>query len=273
MKARVGFTLVSAVLFAAACSGDGTGPGNSQITPTQVALSFTSGAGAGGSASLQPLFSQAAVADTIAQGADTIVFSSVEIVLRDIKLKRVGVFQCDTTAVASSSDDDEMEFEDCEEFKTGPILLSLPLNGAVSQEVVIPIDSGTFSEIEFKVHKPGDDSADVAFTQLHPTFDKTSIRATGTFNGQAFTYETDLDVEQEIDLVPPLVIDAMTTSTNVTIQVNLSDWFRDLSGGLVDPSTGNKGGANEGLVKENIKRSMKGFEDRDRDGVDEEGED
>jgi len=35
---------------------------------------------------------------------------------------------------------------------------------------------------------------------------------------------------------------------------------------LIDPATANKGGANENLVKENIKRSMKAFEDKDRDG-------
>ena len=37
--------------------------------------------------------------------------------------------------------------------------------------------------------------------------------------------------------------------------------------GLVDPATANKGGANEGIVKENIKQSVEAFEDDDSDGI------
>jgi hypothetical protein len=36
----------------------------------------------------------------------------------------------------------------------------------------------------------------------------------------------------------------------------------------VDPATGNKGGANESLVKENIKQSIEAFEDENHDGHD-----
>jgi hypothetical protein len=43
-------------------------------------------------------------------------------------------------------------------------------------------------------------------------------------------------------------------------------WFRDAGGSLVDPSTANKGAANENLVKDNIRDSIDAFEDADRDG-------
>jgi hypothetical protein len=39
----------------------------------------------------------------------------------------------------------------------------------------------------------------------------------------------------------------------------------------VDPSTANHSGANEGLVKENIKTSLDAFEDEDHDGTDDHG--
>ena len=40
------------------------------------------------------------------------------------------------------------------------------------------------------------------------------------------------------------------------------------SGALRDPASANKGQANEGLVKENVKASLEAFEDEDRDGID-----
>ena len=88
----------------------------------------------------------------------------------------------------------------------------------------------------------------------------------GSFNGQPFTYESDLDVEQELHLARPLVVTEGTASTNLTVRILLADWFRLPSGSLVDLDTGNKGGANESLVKENIKQSMHVFEDDDEDG-------
>ena len=80
------------------------------------------------------------------------------------------------------------------------------------------------------------------------------------------------DVEQELMLVPPLVItdtpDAPATTTNVTIRVDLAAWFVDADGALIDPATANKGEPNEGLVEDNIDNSMEAFEDEDEDGED-----
>jgi len=88
----------------------------------------------------------------------------------------------------------------------------------------------------------------------------------GSYNGQPFTYETDLDVEQEFDLSPPVVVTTETASTNVTVLLGVDSWFRDGSGNLVNPQDGNKGGQHESLVKENIKQSIEAFEDHDSDG-------
>jgi hypothetical protein len=93
-----------------------------------------------------------------------------------------------------------------------------------------------------------------------------SIRVLGTFDGQAFVFETDLNVEQELNLFPPLVIGESTVSTNITIAVGLDSWFLDANGQPVNPATGNKDEVNEDLIKENIKNSIEAFEDNDRDG-------
>ena len=53
--------------------------------------------------------------------------------------------------------------------------------------------------------------------------------------------------------------------------VDLGTWFRALDGSLVDPQSANNGGSNEGLVNENVKRSLETFEDEDHDGSDDHG--
>jgi hypothetical protein len=127
------------------------------------------------------------------------------------------------------------------------------------------VPSGTYDRVDFEIHRLTTDQSDALLRQQRPDFVGRSIRVQGTFNGADYTYETDLDVEQELAIAPALMVSG-TSGTNLTMRLVLSDWFRDAGGGLVDPASANKGGPNEGLVSENIKRSMKAFEDRDRDG-------
>ncbi len=259
MKTRV-LALLALGTVISACS-DNTGP--TAGGPATVSLSFTTtgSAGAAFSRSSFGIGANLAVADTFVSGSDTLIVTRARVVLREIELKRVNEFACDSIM----GDDDG-----CEKFEAGPILVDLPLNGSVTTAVSVPIDTGTYDEIEFDIHKPSDDNAaDSAFVAQNLGFADISIRVDGTFNGQPFVYESDLNVDQEIELATPLVITDMTAQTNVTLRVDLSTWFRSGTGGLVDPQTGNKGGANEGLVKENIKNSFEAFEDEDRDGDDE----
>ncbi len=133
----------------------------------------------------------------------------------------------------------------------------------------IDVEPGTYDEIEFDIHKvSNDDPEDADFRAAHPDFIGVTIRVQGTYNGTPFTYTTDLNEEQEFEIAPPLVIDENTGSVNLTIRFDLSQWFRDGQGGLLDPATGNKGGDNESLINENIKQSLEAFEDEDRDGED-----
>ena len=65
-----------------------------------------------------------------------------------------------------------------------------------------------------------------------------------------------------------MVIEESTLTTNITLRIGLSDWFRDQAGMLINPTEGNKGGQYENIIKENIKQSIEAFEDRDGDGDD-----
>ncbi len=72
--------------------------------------------------------------------------------------------------------------------------------------------------------------------------------------------------EQEIDLNPPITVGVIPEALNVTMNIDLSSWFRTADGTLVNPESANKGGENENLVEDNIKGSIDAFEDKDEDG-------
>jgi len=196
-----------------------------------------------------PALPGTAGSDTLSDGTNTLIITRAQIVLRRIKLERLETTSC--TAQPAG----------CEDVEVGPVLVDLPLGPGAEQKFSVSIPSGTYDKIEFEIHKvSGDDPA-----ALQGFLDK-SIRVEGVYNGRSFIYESDLDVEQELALVPALIVSEATSAVNVTIRVLLDDWFRSSTGALLDPATGNKGGPNEGVIKDNIKRSMEAFEDRDRDG-------
>ena len=193
--------------------------------------------------------------DTVTDGTNTLVITKAELVLREIELKQQETANCDVEPAPAG----------CEEVEFGPVVVDLPLNAGAQQAFAVDLPAGTYRSIEFEIHKvTADDPA--TFRQQYPYLADQSIRVQGTFNGQAFTFLTDLDVEQTLLFTALLVVTDTTTAANVTILVSLAAWFRALDGTLVDPATGNKGGQNESLIKENIKQSMEAFEDHDRDG-------
>ena len=240
--------LAAGALAAAACDDDETGPdGRSEVT-----LSVTTAPAAAPGLTLD---------ETITVGDDVLVLESVQLVLREIEFERS----------ESSTDCDEVQGDDddCEELEVGPLLLDVPLGTGIAQELTVVVDTGHYDELEFEIHKPEDDGddPDAAFIAAHPEFENVSIRVTGTFNGTPFTYETDLNVEQEHELSPPLIV-AESGSVNVTLLVDVSTWFLDAAGTtLVNPATANSGGLNESLVEDNIEQSIQAFEDDDSDGV------
>lgn len=271
--------LVAALSVAVGC-GDGaniTGPGSGggQATESQVSLSFmVRGVGAPTTGLAAPSF------DLVQNdGANTLTITRVAIVLREIELERLDD-ECDDDSGSGdgnsgSSEDDGGSGDGCEEFETGPMLLELPLDGTVLQDISLAgVAAGMYDEIEFDIHKPEDDGPeDLAFLQQQPDFRHVSIRVEGEFNGSPFTYLTDLNEEQEVDLVPPLVV-GENGATNVTLSIDVGTWFVEADGStLIDPATANKGGPNEQLVEDNIERSIEGFEDSDHDGDDDHGDD
>jgi len=263
----------------ASCSG-GSGPS----TGTQVAFSV------GTRGSTISHLQGALLSDTIGVGADTLVIDSVRMVLRDVRFKRVEDSGCpddDGTHMSPSGWDGgdhggEIEnghdghFDACESFNAGPYLLDLPLGGGVQRTFAVTVDTGTYDQLRVKLHAPSPDSADArdaAFLAAHPEFAGLSTRVFGSYKGTPFLFESRARGRQRIRLEPPIVVADTAASVDVTIRIDLSVWFKDAGGNLIDPSTASPGGVNENLVADNIRSSFHAFRDENHDCHNDHGSD
>lgn len=284
--ARVSAPMVLvATLTLGACSGDGTGPD----TQGQISLSLASRARSAPTGRLASFDITSPTPGTLTDGTNTLVLTKAELVLRKIRLKRDEASEESCAAPVSlqasvgethgSEGEAEAEAEghdghpdSCEEVKAGPLLFDVPLSTAgATHSVSVSLDAGTYDEVQFQIHKP-EGSADQAFLSANPDFSGVSIRVEGTWNGTPFTFTSSLEQALELPLSPPVVL-AQSGDADVTIFVDVTNWFADGAGGLLDPSSGNEGQPNESLVQQNIQRSFRAFEDANEDGKDDHGTD
>lgn len=244
-------TVLALSLFGVAC-GDSTGP-NAETASVSLSISVPQAAAA--PVSIGGPFAVITQDD----GENTLVISRAAVIVREIQLHRQGAVCMDST----SGDDD-----DCEEFEVGPFLTELPVDGTVRNAFSVVAPAGVYDRVDFKVHKPDDDTpSDLEFLNAHPEFVGVSVRVEGTFNGTDFVFLQDLNEEQEISLIPAIVVDETTEFVNVTLEIDVATWFMNGST-LIDPVSANKGNEFEALVEANIQNSIDAFEDNDRDGVD-----
>jgi len=194
---------------------------------------------------------------TIAGGANTLVITKAQIVLARIELHR------GTTGSCAASDDDS----ECAELKLDPMLVDLPMTPTVQQEIAVSVPAGTYNSLEAKIRAPrsGEDRT-ASFLAAHPEFAGKSVHVEGTFNGTPFAFDAAPEAELELAFQPPIAI-ADGASNNITLHVDLSSWFRNGSGVVLDPANA----ANASLIAENMRRSFHAFEDHDRDGRDDHG--
>jgi hypothetical protein len=259
-----------------ACTGinGGTAPGGQ----AQLSLNAASRARSGMGASTASFEVTSPSPGTFTDGTNTLVLTSVQIVLRKIELERAGdAGACAAVSVGVNADigaDDSGQegstadghADACEEVELGPVLFDVPVATAGAQHTVsVNIDAGTFEKVQFQIHKP-EGSGDAAFLAANPGFAGVSIRVQGTWNGTAFTFASDLDAEQEIELSPPLVV-SQTGTTDLTLFFDTSSWFKTSGGLLIDPASAAKGQPKEATVQGNIKGSLRAFRDNDEDGA------
>jgi hypothetical protein len=153
---RLVLTSLAGIL--AACNGSGTAPS----ARSQVTFSLSSKA-LGASPSHAAFLS-----DTISGGGATVVLDSVQLVLRDLRFKRVEDSGCPDDSGSSSvnvnggghdstgSEGSGHEGDDngadghhdaCESFNAGPFLLDVPLGGGVDRAFAVTVDTGTYDQL------------------------------------------------------------------------------------------------------------------------------
>jgi hypothetical protein len=241
----VGFRLVAAPLASAnvqsaSASSSGTGTPAGQVTSGATATGFS-----------------------IKSGADEILITKAQVVVKNVKLKSVA-------AVCANVDDDDMDGDDeddCPTIRVGPFLVNVPVNGTDGGRMAVPVPAGTYSAIRFEIHKvTSSDSTDRAFRQANPDFREISVRLEGTYNAKPFVFTHDVNATLDVPLTKPVEIGA--AGDNVTVTIDMSSWFTKPAGGLYNPAEGNVSGLVRAKIQNNIRAAFKAFRDTDRDGED-----
>ena len=281
MRSFTAVTFAAGSVLLAGCSDAGTGTG----TSTEAAVRFNVATGTTPAASRVGM-ALTGTPDSLTDGTNTLVIDTAQMVLRDIKFHMTDTAVCsDSSHTEDPNDDsghhdgdddirmvhdDDGNDDDCDELRIGPYLLDLPLDNGPARSFTVDVPAGTYREVRFKVHK-ANRAEDASFVAAHPEFDQRSVRVVGSWNGVPFVFTSDVSAEQETEFSPPLTVDG-TTGTDLTLFVDISTWFL-VNGALVDPSQATDQQPLASQVKENIKASIRAFEDDDRDGEDDRGED
>lgn len=257
----------------AAC-GDGTGPNASGqvgvgfrlVAVPAVSASVQSIAESGTSANSsngQVTSAATATGFSIKSGADEILITKAQVVVKNVKLKSVA-------AVCANDDDDDMDGDDeddCPTIRIGPFLVNVPVNGTDGGRMAVPVPTGTYSAIRFEIHKvSSSDSTDRAFRQANPDFRDISVRLEGTYNTRPFVFTHDVNAKLDVPLTKPVEIGA--AGDNVTVTIDMSSWFTKPAGGLYNPAEGNVSGMVRAKIQNNIRAAFRAFRDKDRDGED-----
>lgn len=227
----------------AACS-DAAGTGRAPVTLSLSGVSSAPAATAG--------MSGPSLSVTATTGTNTVVITKAQVVLSHIELSQNESASCVTTG-----DDRE-----CEEMKVGPMLVDLPVTPTVTPTITVTLPAGTYRQFEAQVRAPNAGEPGAAeFLAANPTFAGKSLHVEGTYNGTPFTYDGAPQAEIEIPFNPPLTV-ATSSPNNVTLHVDISSWFKDASGNVINPTDP----ANALTIVQNIKKSFHAFEDDNRDG-------
>jgi hypothetical protein len=212
----------------------------------------------------------------ISDGTNVLVIARARLLLREIELE--GPEEEAEEAEAGGEHEGE---HDEDEFETGPVVLELNLDGALTEVSVGSVPPGTYDELELEVHRIDlHDAEDAAAAMASPGVfddflagDGASILVDGTWNGEPFRFASRDDEEREIDLSPPIVIGDGGGTVNVTIEFDVARWFRSNPADLASPLLDPRDPANHDPISDRIEAAIEGFEDDDHDGHEDDHDD
>ncbi|HEV2018149.1 MAG TPA: hypothetical protein VGQ98_07545 [Gemmatimonadaceae bacterium] len=213
--------------------------------------------------------------DQTVDAAGNLVLSRVQLVFRKLELDSDGAMDCvgDVQINDEADDDHGRNEEECEAVSRDPIFvdMDIPDDGTLKLTPMIPVPlaKGTFSQLEAKLGPAKDKFTD--FNATHPELVGNSVRVQGKIkhNGELvdFDFHARVRAKLEMELDPPLIVDGITP-TNATVSIDVSKWFLDSSGSVIDPTTATPGSRALEQIENNIRRSFHAFEDDHERGED-----
>jgi uncharacterized membrane protein YgcG len=257
-RSGAGLAPLAAILLGA-CAADDTSR-DSLVDPQASATSLSVSFAAVGAAATN----SAGNAVLVGTAQDTMVITSVQLVLGNVKIRRSGVTACPDSIAPSTVRGRSADDRGCSRLDLGPMLLDLPLSGATTAPLNVTVPAGTYSEIEFELDDVRTDSratpAEVSFLSAHPEFRNTTVRVRGTYKGTAFTFVSRLDTEVEFEFEPTITVEA-GKNDNIGISLDLAAWFKNSAGAILAPVA-----TNQLAIEQKILSSFNAFGDADRDG-------
>ena len=200
---------------------------------------------------------------------DSIVIESAKLLIRKLAFhgEKDEMTEDSSGAMRHIADSVEVKFHERHNvFRTGPYVLDINLDTTVSTVGVANLPHGTYNMITFQIHKltPGEQVSDTSFapTDSSGMTNHYSIIVKGRYNGNPFIFRTSKTFVVKTKLNPPLTVQDSVSNYNATIQVNVSQWFTDNAGHIIDPTNT----TNELRIEQAIRRSFHAFKDNNEDG-------
>jgi|GEM_PF-615280 len=164
----------------------------------------------------------------------------------------------DSTA---SSDSTKIKHEHSTEFAAGPFIVNLNPDTSVTTLAINNIPYGTYNGVSFKIHKPRPNGS-ISDSDFVSGENRYSVVVKGYYKGKHFVFKSQRTAEEHLFLNPPLVVSDSLSSFNVTVKVNVNNWFIGWHGNVLDPTNPK----NREAINRAIEHSFRGIEDDNHDG-------
>lgn len=156
--------------------------------------------------------------------------------------------------------------DDLDETVMGPLLADLSaatIAGGLQQIFQGQVPAGTYRELKIAIGTVGADEAKPSELDEMATR-HASVIVHGTVDGAEFEFVSGLTAELELE--GEIVVSA-DKSNNITLSVDPKTWFGGAGAARLDP----RDEASRSAIENNIKASIRGFEDDDHSGQDDHG--
>ncbi len=179
----------------------------------------------------------------VGSGAAAITITAAQMTLGEIELSPSGTCGAETNDDNATGNVNDNHEENCDELEVGPVTVDLPVDGTTKAMLHVTVPAGTYEGLQAELLK-----VQVSFTDAA---------------GAKHTFTSDVEAKLEMTFPTPITVDA-SGAFNVTIAVDVSSWFKDASGAVLDPTNP----ANADAINGNIRKSFQAFDDENQDGVD-----